>query len=631
MPKLPSAIVVGSIVALFFVAGFAVYGQSLQNQFVSWDDMLLIAENPNVKKISVTTVKNIFTSYDPELYIPLTFLSYQIDNLIGGNDPFMIHLTNLVFHILNSLLVAWLLYALLKRGWLAVALGIIFLVHPLNTEAAVWASSRKDLLSTFFFLSSLLTWLHFRDSKKSLLYAASLLLFLCGALSKVMVVTLPVVLVMIDILNDKKFDRRVLAAKVPFFLIAIIFGIIGLFGKTTVLVASTGMQKVLMACKATIFYILKFFIPYDLSVMYPYTKVITFSSPDFYIPALLVVILLAIAWRVWSQSRLITFGIIFFLLTLAPTFINFSKGGDIYFASDRYTYIPLIGLLIIVGVIVRAWMERPGGVRLLRSRRYALLCSTGVIVVLFGSLASVQAATWKNGKALYEHTISLYPNARAAHNNLGMEYFLLRDYEEAIRHFDDALGIRLDSKSQANRAAALVALGRLDEALEEFQKALALEPDLPDAMYGIGNIYQKKGDLLKAAEQYRLTLAVAPDYANALNNLGAVYIQLHDWDHAIETLKAAIDAKPDFIESYYNLAGVYEEKGMRREAEDMYRKALALHAEDPDALARLATLVYDRGEIDEAAQLLMASLKMDSSNPTAVSMVLRMKKDGVAE
>lgn len=631
MVRLPSFSVCLCIIALFFAAGFAIYGQSLHSEFLSWDDNILITDNANVRDISPMTLRNIFTSYDPELYIPLTFFSYQIDNLIGGDSPFMVHVTNLLLHILNALLATWLLYVLLKRGWLALCLGAIFLLHPLNTEAVVWASARKDVLSAFFFLGSLLAWLQSQDSGSRRTYVLSLVLFVLGALSKVMVVTLPIILVLLSMVERKPVDRRFVLSMMPYFVVSVLFGVIGLFGKTTVLVASSTMQKILMACKAMVFYITKFFVPYDLSVMYPYTKVITLSSPDFYIPVLLVVVLLGIAWRLWRFSRLSSFGILFFIVTLAPTFINFTKGGDAYIASDRYAYIPMIGLLVVTGVSLRTWLEQSGGVRLVASRQRAFLIALCVVLGFFARFSFVQAARWKDNTTLYEYALSLYPNARAAHNNLGMELFSQGKYQDAMREFDRAIEIKYDPKTQANRAAALVALGRLDEALREFQASLDREPDLPDALYGIGNIYQKKGDLLRAAEQYRLTLAVAPDYTNALNNLGAVYVRLEDWDSAISTFKAAIAAKPDFVASYYNLAGSYEQKGMKKEAEDMYRAAIALHPEEPDALARLAALVYDRGDIDEAAQLLMAALELDASNPTAAALVLRMKKDGVAK
>lgn len=631
MSRLPSAAVLATIVTVFLILGLLVYGTSLENSFVSWDDPSLISENRNIQAITPTTIRNVFTSYDPELYIPLTFVSYQLSYRIGGLSPFVFHLTDLLLHVINALLVAWLLFIVLKRGGLALALGALFLLHPLNTEAVAWASARKDVLSTCFFLSSLLAALYARESQRKSMLSLSLGLFIGGVLSKVMVITLPVVMLMMDVLERRPIDRRALLEKLPFFTISVVFGIIALFGKAKILVTTSLLQKMLMACKATMFTIATFIVPSDLSVMYPYTNVIKFSSPDIAIPVLLTIALLMTAWFLRHRSRLITFGLLFYVLTLMPTFTNFAKGGDVYVASDRYAYIPMIGLLIVVGAMVIAWSERPAGVVARRSRQKTQMGFAAVVLVVSSYLSAAQATTWQSSISLYQNVLARHPNAMAARNNLGLEYLAMGRYDDAIREFDQAAAIRKNPLTQANRAAALVAKGSLDEALVEYQKALDVDPALPDALYGIGNIYQKRGELQKAAEQYRRTLAADPSYANALNNLGAVYIQLQEWDAAIETLQSAINKRPDFIASYLNLAGVYMQRGMKADAEAMYRHAVERGSTDADALAYLATFAYERGSIDEAAGLLRQALTIDSSNPTAIALVLQMKKDGVAE
>jgi len=631
MIKLPPITVSACIIFSFFFVGFIIYGPSLHHEFVSWDDDLLFVHNPNVQQISMTTIRTVFSTYDPELYVPLTMMSYQVDDAIGGGKPFMVHFTNRFLHISNSLLVTCLLFVLFQHGWLALGLGMIFLLHPLNTEAAVWASSRKDLLSTFFFLSSLLMWLRYRDVPTPKSYIVSLLLFLCSLLSKVMTVTLPLVMILIDLLEGKGMSRALLKEKAPFFALSLIFGIIALFGKTKVLEASSSLQKVLVASKATVSTITKFIAPYDLSVMYPYTKPITISSPDFFVPILAILFLLALLWRFSSRSRLATFGALFFFITLVPTFTNFSKGGDFYIASDRYAYIPMIGLLILVGVGIRSWMNMSGRMRTRASRNNSLLVSTVCLFALFGYLSSTQAAVWKNDESLYENILSKYPNARAAHNNLGIDLYDKGGYAEAIKAFDRALEIRSDPITQINKAAALVSIGKLDEARAIYENSLTIDPTMTDALFGIGNIYQRKGDLLSAAAQYRRVLTMDPTYLRARNNLGIVYILLKDWDNAIETMKAVVREKPNYSEPYYNLAGLYEKKGMMKEAEEMYQQSLALNPDDAEILSRLATLLYDRGAIEDAAALLTKALAVNPSHQTSLSLVVRMRKDGVAE
>lgn len=628
---LPSAGFCALIAVFFFIVTFAVYGGSLRNEFVTWDDVSLIQENPNVKSMNLTTIKNVFTSYDPELYIPLTFVSYQVDHAIGGRDPAIYHITNIVLHTFNALLVAWVLYLLLGSGVLAVGLGLLFALHPLNTEAAVWMSARKDTLSTFFFLLSLVSYCLWRARGQKNLYLFSIAAFLCGLLSKVMIVTLPLVLLLVDALERRPFSKRSVLEKWPYFALSFVFGIVALFGKSSMLVESTTWQKVLMAGKSTVSTLQKFFVPTGLSVMYPYEKSITFGSADFFIPFFLTALLVALSLWLWNRKRAVSVGLFFFLITLVPTFTNFAKGGDLYIASDRYAYVPMIGLLLALGSLVSEWLVASGGLREYRSRRHTVIGATLIVLMLCAWRSAVQTSVWRTSEELYLNVLRYQPSARAAHNNLGMEYLRQRKTDEALKSFDRSLEIRRDPRTRANKAAALVQKGLLDEALKEFQAMISLAPDLPEGYYGIGNILQRRGQIKEAVEMYQKALLADPSYTNALNNLGASYILLEDWDNAIAILKRSTEAQPDFVESYYNLAGAYERKGMRAEAEAMYRKSWSLSPSDPDTLASLAVLVYDRGEIDEAATLLRMALQIQGNNPIAIDLVLRMKKDGVAE
>lgn len=625
---LPSTYRQAAIIALFFAVGLAIYGGSLRNEFVSWDDSFLIVENPIVSSISSDTIKKAFTSYDPELYIPLTFLTYQVDHKIGGGTPLPFHLGNLILHVLNSLLVAWFLFLMIESGWLAIALGLLFLVHPLNSEAVLWASARKDVLSTFFFLSSTVAYLRYRARGISKLLWLSVGLFFLGLLSKVMVVTLPIVLVLLDELQGRKRDKSMILDKIPYAILAIIFGVVAIFGKTGVLVSSTFTQKILMAAKSSVFYLQKFLWPSGLSVVYPYTKSISFTSPDFYIS---VFIMFAIGIGMiffWNRKRAVSIGFCFSFITLTPTFINFAKGGDVYFASDRYAYIPMIGFLAIAGVLAASWFEHAYTVRMISLRKRCLAAGFLALIVLFGFLSMKQSSVWRSSTPLYEHALSLYPDSRAMHNNLGMEQMLSGDVDGSILSFNRALALSPDPKTKVNLAAAFVRKNRLADAEVIYRDILRLDSAFAEAEYGLGNIEQKRGNTSLAVQHYRKAIEIDPDYFNAYNNLGAVYLQLGDYAHAIEILEKSIELKPEFVESSYNLAlALIQQKQIGR-AEGILRSVVKINPGDADALAHLATLLYDRQSIDAAAEHLQKALLVDSSNPVAVDLVLRMKKDG---
>lgn len=630
---LPRPRILLSVVGLFAVLGFFTYGNSLHNQFVTWDDIGLIIENPDITKINTTTIKNVFSRYDPELYVPLTFVSYQADYALGGGlNSTVFHATNLFLHIANALLVAVMLYALLGSGWLCIGLGLLFLLHPLNTEAVAWASARKDVLSTLFFLLSLLFYLMSRSgSSYTRSIVLSVVLFALGLLSKVMVISLPVILVLLDWLEGRSFTKNSLFEKLPFFVLALAFGVVALFGKATVLASSTPWQKVLMAARSSFFYIWKFFVPTSLTFAYPYNGIINFSQPLFIISFVLLFCIAVFLWKIHRKQRLLVFAFLFYFITLLPTFTNFTKGGDMYIASDRYAYIPMIGLLLGLGYILQLWLESSKSAKTQQDRLRMTSVGISGVAVLFVFMASFQASTWKDSTSLYAHAIQLYPEARAAHHNLGMEYLREGNAEAAIKAFNAASAIKDDIRTRVNKGAALVMLGKVAEARKEYEEAIKMNPDDPDAYYGLGNIEYKNKNYEPAIRFYVQALERKPDYTKALNNLGGLYLELRQWDNAIEILEQSLKYYPDFAASHYNLAGAYLSKGMTAAAASEFEKVLLLHPTDADALAELATIRYNESKIDEAAGLLQRALQADRTNPAAHTLVERMKKDGYAE
>ena len=186
------------IIAVFFALGFLIYGFSLSDKFVSLNTPSLVSLNPIVHDISWETFKDAFTTFDPELYIPFTFLSYQIDWALGNGTAYIFHLNNLILHILNALIVCWLMTLFSRNRWVGIVCGLVFLVHPINTETVLWISNRKDLLSTFFGRLTLLSYMYYvLKHRKKLLYA-SIVFFAFGLLSKVKVIMLPFIMLAIE-------------------------------------------------------------------------------------------------------------------------------------------------------------------------------------------------------------------------------------------------------------------------------------------------------------------------------------------------------------------------------------------------------------------------------------------------
>src|SRR3989338_1403578 len=350
----------------FFAVLLALYGHALTFDFVTLDDGILIYQNPAAQGFSWENLVRAFTTYDPELYIPLTLLTYQLDYAIGGTSPVIYHLSNLLWHAGNGVMVTVLVWLLLRslgeRGFflgvssgacplIAIFCGLLFLVHPINTEAAVWASARKDLVSLFFFLLSLVMYIRYVAAESGKLeaggihYAMSIAAFGLALLAKVSAVMLPVILVLIDWYTGQRFDKRFMKNKIPYLILAVIFGIVAIYGKAGGRTASP-----LLGIASIFFSLRKYFFPRDLSVGYPFTGDITLVSPAFILPflgVLAVCVFIGFCFRrKWNAP---VFGLLFFLVTIIPSLFNLSKGLVNYLVADRYVYLPQVGLVFVIG------------------------------------------------------------------------------------------------------------------------------------------------------------------------------------------------------------------------------------------------------------------------------------------
>ncbi len=615
---------------MFFAATFFAYRGALDNQFVSWDDTGLITENSNVTHLNPQTVWKVFSSYDPELYIPLTFISFQIDWLIGDGSSVPFHVTSLILHTINALLVTWLMFLLLRRQWIAIGLGLIFALHPLNVEAAIWASAKKDVLSACFFFASLIAYIRWREDGGKWRYSAALAFFLLALLSKVVVIMLPAVLLLIDFQSESINGKR-MKSLVPFVALAAVFGIIAVIGKTGVIGSSTPFSLLLLAGKSTIFYIQKFLMPTGLSVMYPWTKPISIMMPELIIPTMLSVVFVASALYLWKRSTLFATGMLFYFLMLIPSFTNCFKGGAVYFASDRYAYIAMAGLLLSVGIVLRWWLDDSVTVRQVLGRQRIVVAVILGILIVTSIQSSAQAATWRDNRSLYEHVLSVYPNAWVAHNNLGMDLKQAALFDDAVAEFRKALAFQEDPTVVVNLGSTLVDQGKIADAKAMFLHGIDIDPSFPESYVGLGNLARREGNLSEAVRQYTKSTEVSPEFANGYNNLGGVLMEQQNWSAAIQALRRSIGINPYFGEAWYNLSGAYEQSGALSDAEDAYRHALALQPNDPDTIAGLAKVLYDEHQVPESASLLQKALLINPSNPRAVSLALRMQQDGVAD
>jgi len=503
-------------IAFFFVLTFLVYGASLGNEFVHFDDNLLIFENPAVQELTPRSITWAFTHFDPELYIPLTFLSYQFDHIIGGLNP-------LIYHLHKGLLC-----------------GLLFALHPLHTEAVVWAAARKDLTSTFWMLISLTSYLWYRQSNQRFCYHTSMAAFLLALLAKVSVLLLPLMLLLIDWRGGRKFNRRTWVDKVPFALLSVIFGCIAIFGKQSVLADSQLKASVLMAGKSTVFYLQKVVAPLKLSVIYPYNEAITFSSPDFWIPALILLVLALLVLLSTKKTKEVLFGVLLFLIFLAPSYTNYAKAGDIFFASDRYVYVPSIGIffLIALGVMtLRSHLPKTG------ARIVNVLLITALITM--GTLAHKQSLVWKNTHTLFDHVLTLYDYSYLAQNKVGTKLWEQGEYAEAIERLEASIAIKPNYRAYYNLGLVYLSLGEDGRALEMNLQSLELNPHYAFSHINAGYLYWKGADLERSRVHLEQAVELAPRDTDALTNLAGLNIAEGRMEEARRLLERALKIDPE--------------------------------------------------------------------------------------
>lgn len=543
--SVPVPILLGSILLLTL----ATYAIALRHDFVTWDDDLLIIRNPAVRQFSFAALRQMFSTYDPELYIPLTLLSFNIEHALFGLNPMVFHATNILLHLINTLFVFLIVRHWSGRRTVAAAAALLFGIHPLNVEAVNWISGRKDLLSSTFFLLAYLQYLRLRARGDARFPRAVLLLFLAGLLAKVTVVTLPVVLLLQD-LRDRRSMRAAIPEKIPFFALALVFGVVALHGKTQNLEALPLLQTVLITAKSVVFTIGKFVMPVRLSVAYPVDPAVSLASAD--IQAAILALLWAVALIVlslrWTREGL--FLALFALVTMSPNFATFAKAGQFFYASDRYAYLPLVALCAAVGWLVAYFLALAPHARMRRMTEALLLLGT----LAFVFLAVTRSRVWKTSKSLYLDAIAKAPSVHVMHYNLGLVYIGERDFDAALRE---------------NRAA------------------LALKTDYADAHNNIGVVLREQGRHEEARREFEEALRIAPLNPFAHNNIGIMLLEEGKMNDAIAAFERSIEGDRRYGLAYRNLADALGKQGRYREALEATRTALSLDFTKREELAAL--------------------------------------------
>jgi len=532
---------------------------SFENGFTNWDDNELVTSNTIIMDLSWHNIKTIFTTFYLSAYIPLTILSYSLEYHFFKLDPRAYHTTNIVLHLFNCLLVFWLIYKLSSNIYISFVTTILFAIHPLRVESVAWITGRKDVLYSFLFLGALLSYLYYRGKQVIKYYWLSLFLFILSVLAKGMAVTFPFVLLLCDYLFHRKFNKYLLLEKIPFFVIALVFGVIAILGERSFEDITTTssfifFDKVLIVSYGLLFYLTKIAVPVKLSCYYPYPeKIGGFLPPIFFFSFIIIVGLIIAVILTKKYTRKVIFGSLFFLIAILP-YLQLIRAGQLI--ANRYIYIPSIGLFYMVGTGF-FWLYT----RKLRSVN-VLKSVLGIIFIgIVGVLSFItfnQCRIWKDSMTLWNNVLDKYPNVPVAYNNRGTVYYDKGEYDKAVTEFTLALKYNPNYvRAYYNLGITYDAKGEYDRAIIELNKALMVNPKYAAAYNNRGLIYGRVGEYDKAIADLTKALKINPKYAEAYCNRGITYGRIEKYDRAIVDFTEALRNDHKYAEAYYNRAIAY--------------------------------------------------------------------------
>jgi tetratricopeptide (TPR) repeat protein len=550
------------VMVLLVFAVFVAFGRSLTQGFSPIDDLYLIAQNLAVRGPTLSNLRTIFTTYDPELYIPLTFFSFQLNYLVSGTAPWSYHLGNILLHALNAFLVFLLIQRLARNEKIAVFGALLFAVHPLQTESVVWITIRKDLLSTFFALSSILFYLRGREGGAWWPYLVSIFLFLLALLAKVTVVPLPLVLLLSDVFLERRRSLRALLDKIPYFILSGAFLIIAFMGKEQVMGEFDPFVVFVLSGKSVMLTLQHSILSRDLIPFYEEPAGAALFSTGNLIAcalALLFVILTAFVAFRWPRTG---FGLLFFLILLVPSFLSPFRAGAIYGTADHYSYLPIVGLMIALCAILES----------LRGRVPPFLRSVPIVIggflIVFLCLLSVrQTKAWDSAESLFQSALEVAPSSVAVRTAYARVLLDQGRAQEAFDLLKEGLRFGDDARLHLAAGAVLAKGGRATDALEQFRIAQEMDPENPEPLFSMGSVEEQIGRTEEALAHFYRALALDSSYVAAELGIGRILFARKDIAGAEEAFRRVLSWNVNIAEAHSGLAEVLVKRGETNEAE----------------------------------------------------------------
>jgi tetratricopeptide (TPR) repeat protein len=619
-------LIIGAVLLLLTLA---VFFQVRTFGYVNYDDGDYVMSNRHVQEgLTGEQIKWAFTTGHAANWHPLTWMSHMLDFQLFGKNPGLHHLTSLGLHLLNVVSLLVLLYQMTGNVWRSAFVTAMFALHPVHVESVAWLSERKDVLSGLFWFLTMLAYVRYVRSKSNsgLWYGFALAAFALGLMAKPMLVTLPCVLLLIDLWplqrlpldaegRPRLISRRtglLILEKLPFLGLAMASSVATFLvqrkGGAVATMESFSLGSRMLNCFVSyVRYAGKIFWPTDLAVLYPLPPAWPIWLVILGISFTLVILALSISW--WRSKPYFTVGMLWFFGTLVPV-IGLVQVG-IQSMADRYTYIPSIGFTLAVMWLLCDLVGR------VVSGRW-IMASLGVLAVV-GCLPLTYRQTqyWADSEALFRRTVTVTDRNYLAWNNLGFSLPKSKS-EEAIECYRKSIEINpVYTDALNNLGHALAEKGKFQEALPFYQRALQQEPKHADVNNNFGNALSELGQPDQAIHFYQIALATNPDHADAHNNLGIALAMQGKLDEAMPHLLRAIALDPGKASAHSNLGNAYAVQHKLSEAMAQYQEALRLKADEPQVHNNLANVLSELGRFEEALEHYRLALQYNAQNPEA--------------
>jgi tetratricopeptide (TPR) repeat protein len=571
-------------VIFIVVASLMVYIPAMLGGYI-WDDDVYVERNSLLSSpdglLNIWSGKGVVSQY-----VPMVYTTFRLEYSLWGLRPFGYHLTNILLHIFNALLI-WLLLSRLKiRGaWLVSA---IFALHPVHVESVAWITERKNVLSLFFALLSAIAYCKYAFSsddeltkgKREIFYKLSIVMFMCALASKAVICFFPFLLLIMLWWKNGRIISKDIKDLSRFFILSIAWGSFIIWwehnhiGTGTVDLGLTPVKRILIASHALWFYIGKLFYPVNLSFSYPKWHIEP-TNPMQYIWLFLCLAAFLAIWH-WRKKlgRGFIAAIVLFIVALSPMLGFFSLYTFVYtYVADHYQYVASIGIIVLVVNIGYIVVNRLG-----RYAKGISMASVAIILLTLGTLTWRQCHIYKDRETLWLDIIHKNPDSSMAHINLAAEY-----------------------EKQ----------GKFDETIGQLKKAMQLKPDDAKIYEDIGWIYVKKTNFDEAESYFRHAMKIEPNDITVYNNLGLLFMQKGDFDKAICYFQQALQIMPEFADLHINLGNAFRSKGDFNQAMNHYSEAIRIKPDYAVAHYNLGYLLEQRGKLDEAIQEYIKTLEIN--------------------